>query len=49
MKSELRVNADTGVDIGAGSLEVSVAGIGGSIGRNMAIKTPIGGISFKLW
>ena len=49
LKSELRVNADTGVDIGAGSVAGSVAGFGGSIGRNMAIKTPVGSISFKLW
>ena len=49
VKGELRFNVDTGVEIGAGSLEVSVGGLGGRIGRTMAIKTPYGGLAFKLW
>ena len=49
LSSNLRLNVDTGVDVGAGSIGASVGGFGGSIGRKIALNTPFGGVSFKLW
>jgi len=47
--AKFRPNLDTGYDVGAGSVGVTVAGWGGSIGRRVAIGTPLGGFSVKLW
>ena len=49
LSANLGLNANTGVDIGAGSVGASVVGFGGSIGRTIGISTPFGGVSFKLW
>jgi hypothetical protein len=49
LKTNVGLNVDTGVEIGIDGIGASVAGIGFSVGRNMAIKTPFGGINLKLW
>ena len=49
LKYNLGVNADTGAEIRDWAVSASVAGVGGTFGRTMGIKTPIGGFSFKLW
>ena len=49
VKTNIGLNVDTGVELGADGVGVSVAGLGVSVGRNMAIKTPFGGLNLKLW
>ena len=48
-RSNLGVNVDTGAEIRDWAVSASVAEVGGTFGRTMGIKTPIGGFSFKLW
>ena len=49
LRSNIGFNADTGVEVRDGAVSASLAGVGGTFGRTMGIKTPIGGFSFKLW
>ena len=47
--AEVRLNVDTGVDIGLAGVEANVAGMGVALGRRTGIKTFLGGIKVKLW
>ena len=48
-RTNLGLNVDTGAEVRDGAVSASFAGVGGTIGRTIGIKTPIGGFSFKLW
>jgi len=49
LNASLGLNADTGFEAGCDGVNVSVAGIGFSLGRNTGIQTPFGKIGFKAW
>ena len=48
LQSELRLNVDTGIDVGAGSVGVSAAGFRVQVGRVIGFNTPVGGVRFKI-
>lgn len=51
-KSNLGINADTGVSIGKDGIETKLAGVGFKVGKEIGISTPIGELSFdieKFW
>jgi hypothetical protein len=52
IRSNLGINADTGVSIGSDGIETKLVGVGFKVGKEIGISTPIGGISFdvgKFW
>jgi hypothetical protein len=49
VKTNLGINADTGVSAGRDGVEAKVVGLGFKVGKEVGISTPFGGISFKLF